>query len=790
MIKKILSLTLFLLALSYLSFAQTQWTQRANFTGTPGIALNFVIGTKGYAVMRGTMRDLWEWDQSTNTWAQKADYTGNSTREQACFSIGTKGYLGTGYTSGNPAETKEFFEWDQATNVWTAKTNFGGVRRRMAVGFSIGTKGYIGSGQYYYLSTDTELSDFWEYDPAGDTWTQKANITGVRYNAAAFVIGSKAYVGTGQSSLNSYKNDLWEFDPVANTWTQKASMATARAGAMAFAIGTKGYVGLGGNGSGSLIDFWEWNQGNNTWLQVSNFPGTSRWLGGFAIGAKGYSNIGQSATDFWEFDPSAPVACNIPPVTAAFNLGSYLSDLIGVGNALSMHAITPLSDTDATFYWQINGVTFDTTLWGTPYSSPYTFNDTGTYVISMISVNQCQSDTAYDTIRAICNGVWVQKGDSPYTNRNASACFTIDNKAYVRTGLIYNTDYTESDEFWVWDKNTDIWTQKADFGVGVQSGGAAFAIGDKGYIIAGDSTVPFAGSFCLNDVWEYNTNTNIWTQKNDLPITGTGERAGGLAFAIAGKGYFGLGSDCSGGNYPYVRDFWEYNPSNDTWTQKATFAGYGGVGAQSFILNDKAYVCQGGCYLMCGYTGGSNATDFWEYDPATNVWSPKAKTLNEGGGQFSINTYGYLLNDHVYRYDVSLDEWVKLGPVPTTGVGSLIFGIGNNGYWGWGNTNDFWEFYPDSCDAGLVTQVKPVEQSKPTVEVYPNPFTTQTTFSLSNEVKNAVLKMYDVNGREVRRVNFTGKQVSIEREGLQSGIYIYSLITNTQVIATGKLVIE
>ncbi len=797
MIKKLL--TCVLLLLSQLTFAQSQWNQKADFAGTPGSALNFVIGLKGYVVMQGTSRDLWEWDQSTNTWAQKADYTGNSTSDQTCFSIGTKGYLGTGYTSGNTAETKEFFEWDQATNVWTAKTNFGGLRRRYAVGFSIGTKGYMGSGYYYSSGQGTNLSvnDFWEYDQGTDTWTQKANITGTRYSAAAFVIGSKAYVGTGRSG-NTYWNDLWEYEPNTNVWTQKANMPSSRTLATAFAIGTKGYIGLGSDASGSRIDFWEWDQATNTWLQMSNFPGTSRSArGGFAIGTKGYPNVGTTATDFWEFDPSAPVACNELPVTAAFQIRSglysdYYSDLVGAGNGFS-YENTLIFSFPVTYYWQVNGVDFDTTFGYSTTSENYFFNDTGTYIITMIAENECQRDTAYDTIRVICPGVWVRKGDSPYFNRVGPAYFTIGNKAYVGTGAQYNTDFTQFDEFWVWDKSTDIWTQKADFGGGARKGVAAFAIGDKGYFIAGDSTLPFAGAFCLKDVWEYNTNTNIWSQKSDLPIAG--ERAGGLAFAIAGKGYFGLGSNCANlSNYIYVRDFWEYNPANDTWTQKADFAGYGGGGAEAFILNDKAYVCQGGCNNMCGYTGGSDETDFWEYDPATNVWLPKAKTLNGGGAAFSIGNDGYLLSGSVYRYNVSLDEWVWLGPVPFWGC--IGFAIGNNGYAGWGyGTNgysnaEFWEYYPDSCDAGFVTQVKAVEQSKTEVRVYPNPFKSQTTISLTNEVKNALLKIYDVNGREVKRINFTGKQVIIEREGLQSGVYIYSLSTNTQIIATGKLVIE
>src|SRR4249919_3048148 len=56
------------------------------------------------------------------------------------FSIGNKGYIGTGDSYN------DFWEYDPATNVWTQKADFGGKGRDWATGFSIGNKGYIGTG--------------------------------------------------------------------------------------------------------------------------------------------------------------------------------------------------------------------------------------------------------------------------------------------------------------------------------------------------------------------------------------------------------------------------------------------------------------------------------------------------------------------------------------------------------------------------------------------------------------------------------------------------------------------
>src|SRR6476660_6387769 len=84
---------------------------------------------------------------------------------------------------------------NNAQGTWTRKADFGGGIRSFTVAFSIGEKGYVGTGEDENF---TVRKDFWEYDPAADTWTQKANFGGgPRYAAVGFGIGKKGYVGTG-----------------------------------------------------------------------------------------------------------------------------------------------------------------------------------------------------------------------------------------------------------------------------------------------------------------------------------------------------------------------------------------------------------------------------------------------------------------------------------------------------------------------------------------------------------------------------------------------------------------
>src|SRR3972149_4734414 len=97
-----------------------------------------------------------------DTWTQKADFGAAERWSAVGFSIGTKGYIGTGfYNDVTPSYYKDFWEWDQATNTWTQKTDFGGTARSGAVGFSIGTKGYIGTGVDGVVGY---TKDFWEGD--------------------------------------------------------------------------------------------------------------------------------------------------------------------------------------------------------------------------------------------------------------------------------------------------------------------------------------------------------------------------------------------------------------------------------------------------------------------------------------------------------------------------------------------------------------------------------------------------------------------------------------------------
>ena len=99
----------------------------------------------------------------------------------------------------------------RAQNTWTQKADFGINGREGAVGFSIGSKGYIGTG-VFYDNTDNYYKDFWEYDPDTDIWTQKADFGGTaRKFGVGFCIEGKGYLGTGWDG--NFCKDVWKYTP-------------------------------------------------------------------------------------------------------------------------------------------------------------------------------------------------------------------------------------------------------------------------------------------------------------------------------------------------------------------------------------------------------------------------------------------------------------------------------------------------------------------------------------------------------------------------------------------------
>ncbi len=586
------------------SQAPNSWVQKhdlgLNATGVPSprsYSVSFSIGTKGYLgtgydfTISNIKKDFWEYDPTADTWTQKADFGGTARYNAVGFSLGSKGYIGTGYAGTN--NLNDFWEYDPSSNTWVQMADFGGTARFGAVGFSLGSKGYVGTG---YDGNDF-LRDFWEFDPSADTWTQKAYFAGTaRAYSIGISAGGKGYVGTGYNNSN-FSTDFWEYDPLADTWTQKADFGGgARASVAGFSIGSKAYIGTGINTLyEGTKDFWEYDPSTDTWTQKADQGGLARYSAfGFSIGTRGFLGGGEYVNpmnDFWVFDPSAD---------------------------------TWTQKTSFNIYTRSNAVGFSVGTKG--------YIGTGYQGYGPFTNDFWEYDPSADT--------WTQKADFGGTARAGAAGFSIGGNGFIGTG--YDNNFNVRNDFWEYDPLTDVWTQKADFGGGIRSDAVGFSIGTKGYIGLGNS------GNSLNDFWEYDPSANAWTQKADF---GGVARYNAVGFSIGAKGFIGTGNSGS----DLLNDFWEYDPSTDTWSQKADFGGSARLYAVGFSIGANGFI-------GTGYDNSGNTKDFWEYVPSVNTW---IKIADLGG---------------------------------TARCYALGFSIGNKGFVGTGRDSgllkDFWEYTP------------------------------------------------------------------------------------------------
>ena len=640
-----------------LTQSAVQAFQKANglvVTGTLNSQTQSALLSTGAVTSGGgcyTKNDLWQYDNASNTWNQKSNFV--TGRESAvAFSIGSKGYLGTGIGNDLVLQ-KDFWEWDFDTNAWTQKADFGGTARQQAVGFSMGNEGYIGTG-YEGPGYSNPTQDFWQWSLATNTWTRKADFGGgTRARAVGFSISDKGYIGTGDQN-GVLKKDFWEWNRATDNWVQKADFGgVERIEAVAFPIGFKGYVGTGGayevNGSHASIykDFWEWDQATNAWTQKADFGGgeRARAVAYSALGGgSGYigTGIGQGVggglqKDFWEYQPIANTW------TQKLDYGGGPTD-----NAVAF----PVRD--------------------------YGFVGVGTY---------CGEEPPI----ACTPNTWNKKQNFAGSSRFYGTGFSIGSKGYIGTGI--STLGTLKD-FWEYDQVADSWTQKADFGGFPRYRAVGFSVGTKGYIGTGTTD----NNFGFNDFWEWDQSTNAWKQKTNVGGTG---RLGAVGFSIKDKGYVGTGLNLGS---TLLKDFWEYSPVSDSWTQKADFGGGERISAVGFSIENKGYV---------GTGGSSNFfvnvfRDFWEYDPATNKWIQKANVgglaRKEAAG-FSLLGRGYIgtgTGDNgamldFWAYYPATNTWVKKA---NYGGGQNVDAVGfstpNRGYLSTGFAGvSHWEYCPD-----------------------------------------------------------------------------------------------
>lgn len=240
----------------------------------------------------------------------------------------------------------------------------------------------------------------------------------------------------------------------------------------------------------------------------------------------------------------------------------------------------------------------------------------------------------------------------------------------VLTGLCSCRDYPV-------DPISD-WTHLNKFPGIARASATSFVVGNKAYICLGRSG--WKDGF-LKDLWEYDSQTDIWSQKAALPESFRG-RVKAVAGVIGTKAYVGMGSVGAYDPSSQFSDFWEYDTQTDIWTRKADFPGKGKNDLFCTVVN-------GILYTTMGYTGTIRLSDNWMYDPQTDKWTQLSDIPYEAsnvagfgiGNSFYVGTGFRGCNlKFLYRFRTESQTWDRMADLPGARMLSNGVAINNKGY--------------------------------------------------------------------------------------------------------------
>jgi hypothetical protein len=120
---------------------------------------------------------------------------------------------------------------------------------------------------------------------------------------------------------------------------------------------------------------------------------------------------------------------------------------------------------------------------------------------------------------------------------------------------------------------------------------------------------------------------------------------------------------------------------------------------------------------------------------------------------------------------------------PTSTLTETVTVIDSNGCVA---VDTFTIFVDNSCTIGILESSKEPTQ----IKIYPNPLETAAIISLETEQKNAIVKLIDILGKEVRSYRFSGKQLQLDKGELRPGIYFIQINADTETFRSMRIVIQ
>ncbi|MFT6246160.1 MAG: N-acetylneuraminic acid mutarotase [Salibacteraceae bacterium] len=236
---------------------------------------------------------------AASQWQQRANFGSFGRHRGTGVGIANKAYCGLGHLNGAPGIDYRFPDWweyDPAANSWAQKADYpanGGNGDQDVVVMPLETVAFVGMGE-------VDQTNWFKYHAQTNLWTDATDppVGATFHNEHAFTIGHKGYFPA------LFSSNFWEYDADLDLWTQRASIPiSTQFGNPTFAIGDKGYIKISSF-------FYEYDPALDTWTMKAPYPGLfpNRPKG---IHQNGYGYIigGMDASwtwcpEVWRYDPT------------------------------------------------------------------------------------------------------------------------------------------------------------------------------------------------------------------------------------------------------------------------------------------------------------------------------------------------------------------------------------------------------------------------------------------------------------------------------------------------------
>jgi hypothetical protein len=166
-----------------------------------------------------------------------------------------------------------------------------------------------------------------------------------------------------------------------------------------------------------------------------------------------------------------------------------------------------------------------------------------------------------------------------------------------------------------------------------------------------------------------------------------------------------------------------------------------------------------------GTTGTNQSKEILAYDANHNITSELFQ-LWDGQAWVKTNSFTNLFDGNNFQIYSEYKSWDANGTKITDGDSTYIYyHSGTNGI------------------HNMITKGG-------SINIYPNPFSEQTTIYLAEEMNKGILEITDVLGKKIKSINFTGNRVQLEKAEMKPGVYYVRITEEHGMVTSGKIVVQ